>query len=179
MDLCNQKRNREVELLGGITSQTGSLLTSSRCWALLTMPFVGLLHVVFCPHEFHVVSHVGLEVMQVVGMNCPMASLPTWRKRGVRRRAVEVGRRMTIEPLKFLSGSKTCGVYLSLNWLKTKFDHPFPGPLKILQNDRYRSRQKSSKWAARIDTNQQVFEKISKMLDTLQTGLWGEWWARY
>ena len=78
------------------------------------MPFIVLLHVVFCLCEFRVVSHVGLEVLQVVGMSCPMVSLPRGRKREVRTRTVEVGGRLNVECLKFLLGIKTCGVYLSL-----------------------------------------------------------------
>ena len=78
------------------------------------MPLVVLLHVVFRLCEFRVVSHVGLEVLQVVGMNCPMVRLPRGRKREVRTRTVEVGGRLNVECLKFLSGIKTCRVSLSL-----------------------------------------------------------------
>ena len=78
------------------------------------MPFSVLLHVVFRLCEFHIVSHVGLEVLQVVGMSCPMVSLLRGRKREVRRRTVEVEGRLNVECLKFLLGIKTCRVYLSL-----------------------------------------------------------------
>jgi hypothetical protein len=51
----------------------------------------------------------------VVGMNCPIASMPRGRKGEVRMRRVGVcvGGRLNIEHLK-LSGIKTCRVYLRL-----------------------------------------------------------------